>query len=107
MYVYVYIQPVCVCVCMCVYMYVYENLWQKSIIHYNCNTVVWFGIRKNFYEWAVKNIPILQEYCNISYNYPDEVLVLEEGTKNNNKDRHRSKKLKAPVGHIEQLDVPD
>ena len=55
----------------------------------------------------MKNIPILQEYCNISYNYPDEVLVLEEGTKNNIKDRHRSKKLKAPVGHIEQLDVPD
>ena len=72
-----------------------------------CYPLVWFGIRKNFYEWAVKNVPILQEYFNISYNYPDEALVLEEGTKSNNKDKHHSKKLKAPIGHIEQLDVPD
>ena len=68
---------------------------------------VWFGIRKNFYECAVEKIPILQEYFNISYNYPDEALVLEEGAKVNNKDKHRGKKLKAPTGHIEQLDVPD
>ena len=71
------------------------------------NISVWFGIRRNFYEWAVENIPILQEYFNISYNYPDEALVLEEGAKANNKDKHRGKKLKAPTGHIEQLDVPD
>ena len=68
---------------------------------------MWFGIRKNFYEWAVENIPILQEYFNISYNYPDEVLALEDGAKISNKDKHRGKKLKAPTGHIEQLDVPD
>ena len=68
---------------------------------------VWFGIRRNFYEWAVEKIPILQEYFNISYNYPDEALALEEGAKANNKDKHRGKKLKAPTGHIEQLDVPD
>lgn len=70
---------------------------------------MWFGIRKNFYEWAVENIPILQEYFNISYNYPDEASVLEEGAKANNesKNKHRGKKLKVPIGHIEQLDVPD
>ena len=70
--------------------------------------IVWFGIRKDFYDWAVENIPILQEYFNISYNYPDEQPVLEGGKVNIElKHKHRSKKLKAPIGHIEKLDVPD
>ena len=82
---------------------IYVPAFKKPI-----NTV-WFGIRKNFYEWAVENIPILQEYFNISYNYPDEALVLEDGSKANNefKNKNHGKKLKAPIGHTEQLDVPD
>ncbi|XP_065884380.1 transmembrane protein 185B-like [Dysidea avara] len=69
---------------------------------------LWFGIRKDFYDLAVENIPILQEYFNISYNYPDEQPVLEGGKVNiEHKHKHRGKKLKAPIGHIENLDVPD
>ena len=69
---------------------------------------VWFGIRKDFYDLAVENIPILQEYFNISYNYPDEQPVLEGGKVNvEHKQKHHGKKLKAPTGHIEKLDAPD
>ena len=49
------------------------------VVHLSC--AGWFGIRKNFIDYALDKCPILQEYLNVSYRTEDqeELVPTENG----------------------------
>ena len=40
------------------------------LVHLSC--AGWFGIRKNFIDFALDKCPVLQEYLNVSYRTEDQ-----------------------------------
>ena len=54
----------------------------------------WFGIRKNFSDFLLLSIPILQEYINVSY-YNNQHTILP--TKDDDEDKNKIKTKEEPA----------